>query len=93
MTALHFAAIEGSASTCRLLIDEGASLTAVDDKGRTLLKEAKSRGNAECVAILEAPTAAAEVAVKESAEAAAATAKEAAEAACQLVMDALQVHA
>jgi len=54
-SALHLAVIvSGSASTCRLLIDEGASLTAVDDKGRTPLEVAKSQGKAECVAILEA---------------------------------------
>jgi len=59
MTALHLAAFYGRASTCRVLIDEGASLTAVSDYGQTPLEMAKEQGRAECVAILEAATAAA----------------------------------
>jgi len=51
---LHYAAYYGHASTCRMLVDEGASLaslTAKNKRGQTPLEKAKS---AECVAILEA---------------------------------------
>jgi len=58
-TALHLtAACRNVASICRVLIDEGASLTAVDSNGQTPLELAKERRNAECVAILEAAAAA-----------------------------------
>jgi len=53
-TALHRAAISGRASICRVLIDEGALLTALDDEDRTPLEVAKAYNRAECVAILEA---------------------------------------
>ena len=53
-TALHRAAYHGRASTCRVLVDEGASLTAVNGFDQTPLEKAKARGNAECMAILEA---------------------------------------
>jgi len=53
MTVLHWAAIGGNASICRVLLEEGASLTAVKQKNRTPLDAAKKRGNAECVAVLE----------------------------------------
>jgi len=56
-TALHYAAHYDYASMCRVLVDEGASLTAVNDYGQTPLEEAKARGNAKCVAILEAAAA------------------------------------
>jgi len=59
MTALHHAAKRGRASICRILIDEGASLTAVNHHGQTPLEVAKTQGRAECVAILEAAAAAA----------------------------------
>ena len=59
LTALHYAAIDSRASICRVLVDEGASLTAVNSNGKTPLELAKVRGNAECVAILEAAAAAA----------------------------------
>ena len=62
MTALHYAADYDQASICRVLVNEGASLTAVNG-GQTPLELAKKRGNAECVAILEAAAAAAAVAV------------------------------
>ena len=52
-TALHFAASDGHASTCRVLVDLGASLTALNNNGLTPLELAKARGHAECVAILE----------------------------------------
>jgi len=58
-TALHWAAFCNHASTCRVLINEGASLSAVDINDETPLTSAKARGNAECVAILEAAAAAA----------------------------------
>ena len=58
-TALHYAAISGRASMCRVLIDEGASLMAVNRDGETPLEFAKRGGKAECVAILEAATSAA----------------------------------
>jgi len=54
MTALHQAVEVDRASICRVLVDEGASLTAVNRHGQTPLELAKARGNAECVAILEA---------------------------------------
>ena len=53
-TALHVAAYNDRASTCRVLIDEGASLTAVNRNGQTPLEWAKAQRHAECVAILEA---------------------------------------
>jgi len=53
-TALHYAAYYGRASICRVLIDEGASLTAVNNDGQTPLELAKVRRSAECAAILEA---------------------------------------
>jgi len=53
-TALHHAAFNNRASICRVLIDEGASLTAVNRDGQTPLEVAKKKGNAECAAILEA---------------------------------------
>ena len=53
-TALHQAAYNDRASICRALIDEGASLTAVDRDRKTPLKLAKAQGNAECAVILEA---------------------------------------
>ena len=58
-TALHLAVINNHASICRVLVDEGSSLTAVDWNGKTPLELAKAQGNAECVAILEAAAAAA----------------------------------
>jgi len=58
-TALHCAAGCGHALTCRVLIDEGASLTAVNSDGQTPLELAKKREHAEVVAELEAATAAA----------------------------------
>jgi len=54
MTALHYAAEYGRASICRVLVDEGASLTAANKDGNTPLELAKAHGNAECMAILEA---------------------------------------
>jgi len=54
MTALHWAAYKGHASICRVLVDEGASLTAVNSNGLTPLELAKKMGKAECVATLEA---------------------------------------
>jgi len=57
-TALHLAAYNNRASICHMLVDEGASLTAVNRYGQTPLELAKARGNAECVAILEAAEAA-----------------------------------
>jgi len=60
-TALMCAASNGRASICRVLVDEGASLTAVNEDGKTPLELAKAQGNAECVAILEAAAAAAEM--------------------------------
>jgi ankyrin repeat protein len=54
MTALHHAVYYSRASICRVLVDEGASLTAIDRAGQTPLESAKAPGNAECVAILEA---------------------------------------
>ena len=56
-TALHFAAAGLRTSICRALINEGASLSAVDINDETPLTSAKARGNAECVAILEAAAA------------------------------------
>jgi len=53
-TALHFAAYNNYASMCRVLVDEGASLTAVNRHGQMPLEYAKAQENAECVAILEA---------------------------------------
>jgi len=54
-TALHCAALKGCAPICRLLIDEGALLTAVtNDGGHTPLELAKEQGKGECVAILQA---------------------------------------
>jgi len=53
-TALHHAAFNNCASTCRVLIDEGASITFDDHNFQTPLELAKRRGNAECAAILEA---------------------------------------
>ena len=61
-TALHWAARCarcGHASICRVLIDEGASLTAVNRNGNTPLEVAKAQRNSECVAVLEAAAAAA----------------------------------
>ena len=58
-TALHWAARNGCASICRVLIDEGVSLTAVDYRGQTPLEVAKEQGKAKCVAILEEAAAAA----------------------------------
>jgi len=66
MTALHYAAENGRASICRALVDEGASLTAVDRDGQTPLEVAKARGKAMCVVILEAATAAAIAKVREN---------------------------
>ena len=60
LTALHRAAYNGHASTCRVLVDEGALLTAMN--GITPLELAKAQENAKCVAILEAAEAAAEAA-------------------------------
>jgi len=57
-TALHYAAHNDCASTCRVLIDEGASLTAVSCYGETPLDEAKEFSKAKCVAVLEAAAAA-----------------------------------
>jgi len=52
---LHYAAMKGHASTCRVLINEGASITAMDRKRKTPLKLARAKGgSAECVSILEA---------------------------------------
>jgi len=62
-TALHNAAYKGHASICRMLVDEGASLTAVNSENHTPLELAKKQGKAKCVAILEAPTAAAKQAI------------------------------
>ena len=53
-TALHYALVYGYASICLVLVDEGASLTAVDCDGFTPLELAKKRGKAIYVAILEA---------------------------------------
>jgi len=58
-TALHFAADKGHASTCRVLIDEGASLTALDHKGQAPLAGAMRKmwckmGGSECVTLIEA---------------------------------------
>jgi len=53
-TALHLAVKSSYASICRVLVDEGASLTAVDRVGQTPLELAKKKGKAECAAILEA---------------------------------------
>ena len=53
-TALHFAAGSDRVSTCRLLIDEGASSCTESSDGKTPLEIAKLYGRAECVAILEA---------------------------------------
>jgi len=50
-TALHGAAYHGCASICRVLVDEGASLTALNSDDQTPLEVAE--GNAECVAILK----------------------------------------
>jgi len=58
-TALHDSAAKGRASICRVLIDEGASLTAVNRYGKTPLQLAKEGSHAACVAILEAATTAA----------------------------------
>jgi len=58
-TALHLAAEHGRASICHVLVDEGASFTALNRLGTTPLELANVRGNAECVAILEAAAAAA----------------------------------
>jgi len=57
-TALHAAIYLGRASICRLLVDEGASITAVDRFGQTPIQTAKKFAKAECVAILEAAAAA-----------------------------------
>jgi len=57
MTALHRAAVSGKTSMCRMLIDEGALLTAMDFRGQTPLELAIKRGNTTCVAILEAEAA------------------------------------
>jgi len=56
-TALHGAVINDHASICRVLIDEGASLTAATSAGKTPLEVAKARGKAKCVAVLEAAVA------------------------------------
>jgi len=53
LTALHWAARNGRASTCRALIDEGSSLTAVNCSNLTPLELAKTRGEVKCVAILQ----------------------------------------
>jgi len=60
-TALHSAASSGCTSICRVLVDEGASPTAVNSDGNTPLEIAKEKGHAECVAILEVAVAAAVV--------------------------------
>ena len=62
-SALHCAAQHRRALICRVLVDEGASLTAVNSTGKTPLELAKVRGNAECVAILEAAAASASAAM------------------------------
>jgi len=62
MTALLCAAYNGHASTCCVLVDEGAPLTAVNSDFQTPLELAKRRGNAECVAIIEAAATAAALA-------------------------------
>jgi len=58
MTALHYAVMKGNASICRVLVDEGASLTAENKDGKTPLALAKKELKAECVAIIEAAAAA-----------------------------------
>jgi len=67
MTALHQAATYGHYSICRVLIDEGASLTAVNRYGKTPLGLAKFRKNTKCETMLEAAAAAAEEEVEEGA--------------------------
>jgi len=57
-TALIYAAFLGNAAMCRVLVDEGASLSAVCND-QTPLELAKATRNTECVAILEAAAAAA----------------------------------
>mmetsp|Transcript_8914 Transcript_8914/g.19971 ORF Transcript_8914/g.19971 Transcript_8914/m.19971 type:complete len:240 (-) Transcript_8914:80-799(-) len=37
LTALHFAAMAGSASTCKILVEAGANVKEADDKGRIAL--------------------------------------------------------
>jgi len=51
-TALHYAAYNGHASICRMLVDEGALFECKNH--RNILESAKKRGNLECAAILEA---------------------------------------
>jgi len=58
-TSLHFAAANGHAPVCRLLIKEGASLTKKEyHGGKTPLDYAKERGKAECVTVLKKAAAA-----------------------------------
>jgi len=57
-TALHGAARFGHASICRVLVDEGASLTAVNNDGKTPFEFAIERGYYKCMAILDSSTAA-----------------------------------
>ena len=58
---LHCAASTDHASICRVLVDEGASLTAVDRLGQTSLEMARRYGRAECVVILEVAAATAAI--------------------------------
>jgi len=72
-TALHFAAGGLRTSICRALINEGASLTAVEDEGETPLDNCLS--NDECEALLECKAVLEEATAKEKAEAEALEAK------------------
>jgi len=58
-TALHWAAIEGHASICRVLLDEGVLLAPLNGYGKTPLEEAITHRHAECEAILAEATVAA----------------------------------
>jgi ankyrin repeat protein len=54
LTALHYAAWEGTPTTARLLLDTGADLEAVDREHRTPLMYAIDHGNIEVVQLLMA---------------------------------------
>ena len=52
-TALHAAAAQGHASTCALLLEEGASPEATNAKGQTALDQALKSGH-EAASVLRA---------------------------------------